>query len=244
MTKRIDKTARIGKKVTLGEDVIIGKNAVIGDEVSIGHRTIIHEGTVIGKGTVVGENSVLGKTPIIAKTSTLKPKSLPVLRVGEGCVIAAGAIIFRGVGISNDCLIGDLSLIREECSIGKKTIIGKGVTIENKTSIGSYAKIQANAYITAYTEIGDYVFIGPCAVTANDNFMGRTKERFKYRKGPVIHKGARVGACSIILPGVTIGKEGFIAAGSVVTRDVPEYKLVMGSPARVIRDVPDKERLP
>ena len=71
--------------------------------------------------------------------------------------------------------------------------------------------------------------------------MGRTKERFKYRKGPYIKNGARVGACSIILPGITIGREGVVAAGSIVTKDVPEYKLVMGTPARVIRDVPQKE---
>jgi len=228
---KIDKTAKIGKNVVLGEDVIIGPN------------TIIYEDTVIGKGTVIAENSVLGKTPAIAGTSTLKPKSLSPLRIGEGVVISTGVIIFRGANIGNDCLVGDLAFIREECSIGEKTIIGKGVTIENKTSIGSHTKIQAEAYITAYTEISDYVFIAPCVVTTNDNFMGRTKERFKYRKGPVIRRGARVGACSILLPGVTIGEEAFVAAGSVVTKDVPGYKLVMGSPARVIRDVPDKEWL-
>jgi len=241
---KLDKSAKIGKRVILGEDIIISKDVSIGDDVSIGHKAIIYEGTVIGKGSVIGENSVLGKSPAIARTSTLKPKSLSPLQIGNGCIISTGVIIFRGTNIGNNCLIGDIAFIREECSIGENTIIGKGVTIENKTSIGFYTKIQAESYITAYTEISDYVFIAPCVVTTNDNFLGRTKERFKYRKGPVIQRGARIGACSIILPGITIGQEGFVAAGSIVTKDVPGYKLVMGSPARVVRDVPDKEWIP
>ena len=78
-------------------------------------------------------------------------------------------------------------------------------------------------------------------MVTTDNFMGRTKERFKFRKGPYIKIGARIGANSLLLPGKVIGREAFVAAGSIVTKDVPDYKLVMGAPAKVLRDVPSKE---
>ena len=78
-------------------------------------------------------------------------------------------------------------------------------------------------------------------MVTTDNFMGRTKERFKFRKGPYIKIGARIGANSLLLPGKVIGREAFVAAGSIVTKDVPDYKLVMGAPAKVIRSVPSKE---
>lgn len=70
--------------------------------------------------------------------------------------------------------------------------------------------------------------------------MGRTEERFKHRKGPTIRHGGRVGANSILLPGIVVGQEAYVAAGSVVTKDVPNCRLVMGMPARVVRDVPEE----
>jgi acetyltransferase-like isoleucine patch superfamily enzyme len=91
--------------------------------------------------------------------------------------------------------------------------------------------------------IEEHVFIAPCVVTTNDSFMGRTAERFKHRKGPTIKRGARVGANTTLLPGITIGREAFVAAGSIVTRDVPDETLVLGNPARPVRSVPEREFL-
>jgi acetyltransferase-like isoleucine patch superfamily enzyme len=87
------------------------------------------------------------------------------------------------------------------------------------------------------------VFIAPCVVTTNDNFMGRTEKRKSLMKGPTIRRGARVGGGAILLPGVEIGEEAFVGAGAVVTKDVPPKTVVVGSPARVLRDVPDEELL-
>jgi len=80
-------------------------------------------------------------------------------------------------------------------------------------------------------------------VTTNDNFMGRTERRKALMKGPTIRRGARVGGGAILCPGVEIGEEAFVGAGAVVTKDVPARKLVVGNPARVLRDVPDEELL-
>ena len=104
-------------------------------------------------------------------------------------------------------------------------------------------RIQADAYITAYSTLEEHVFVAPCVVTTNDNFMGRTERRLELLAGPTIRRGARVGGGAVLCPGVEIGEEAFVGAGAVVTRDVPSRVVVVGSPARVLRDVPDEELL-
>lgn len=238
----IHPTAQVDPSCQLGQNVVVMDHARLGPGVVLGHNVVIHPGTVLGEGVTVGDNSVLGRLPRPAKTSTLQRSTdLPPLEVGAGTAIGSGVVLYAGTRIGRDCLIADQSFIREKCTIGDAVIIGRGVTVENETSIGSFTKVQSQAYITAWTTIEEHVFIAPCVVTTNDNFMGRTAERFKYRKGPTIRRGARVGANTTLLPGVTIGCEAFVAAGSVVTRDVPDKTLVMGSPARPVRAVPERE---
>jgi len=115
--------------------------------------------------------------------------------------------------------------------------------VENDTKLGDRVKVQANAYLTAYMTIEDDVFIAPCVMTTNDNFMGRTERRHSLIKGPTIRRGARVGGGATLLPGIEVGEEAFVGAGAVVLADVPPGKVVVGVPARVIRDVPDDELL-
>ena len=74
--------------------------------------------------------------------------------------------------------------------------------------------------MTAYSTLEDDVFIAPCVVTTNDNFMGRTEKRKALMRGPLIRRGARIGGGAVLLPGIEIGEEAFVGAGAVVTRDV------------------------
>jgi acetyltransferase-like isoleucine patch superfamily enzyme len=120
-------------------------------------------------------------------------------------------------------------------------ILGRGSLIENDTTVGAGTRIQAEAYITAYSTLEEDVFIAPCVVTTNDNFMGRTEKRKSLMKGPTIRRGARVGGGAILCPGIEVGEEAFVGAGAVVTKDVPPRKLVVGSPARVLRNVNEDE---
>lgn len=240
----IHPTAQAGPGCEFGHNVVVMEGARLGQGVSLGHNVVIHPRTVLGDGVSVGDNSVLGRPAKPAKTSTLAaraPSESAPLEVGAGTTIGNGVVLYAGSRIGSDCLIADQSFVREKCAIGDAVIVGRGVTVENETTIGSFTKIQSQAYITAWMTIEDHVFIAPCVVTTNDNFMGRTEERFKYRKGPTIKRGARVGANTTLLPGVTVGREAFVAAGSVVTRDVPDGMLVMGSPARPTRAVPEGE---
>jgi acetyltransferase-like isoleucine patch superfamily enzyme len=204
---------------------------------------VVHPGTVLGDGVKVLELAVVGKQPTLSPRSTAKRDPLPPTVVGAGTVISTGAIVFAGSTIGERVILGDQSCIRERVSIGDDVVVGRGSLVENDTAIGSLTKIQADAYITAYSTLEEQVFIAPCVVTTNDNYMGRTEKRLALLKGPTIRRGARVGGGAILCPGVEIGEEAFVGAGAVVTKDVPARAVVVGSPARVLREVPDDELL-
>lgn len=239
----------LGQDVTVGEDCDLGVRAVIfdgvtlGKGVSLGVNVVIHAGTVIGDECRIGDNAVLGKPVYLGRSSTVSAKELPALRLGSGTTVGAGTVVCAGSVIGEDCLLGDQVSVRERCELGERVIVGRGTCVENDTTIGSGTKIQSNAYITAYMTIEEDVFIAPCVVTTNDNFMGRTKERFALRGGPHIARGARIGGAAVLLPRVKIGEEAFVGAGAVVTREVEAGKVVVGSPARALRDVPPAELL-
>lgn len=240
----IHPTAKVPESVSIGENCVVMADVELGEAVELGHNVVIHAGTRLGAATVVGDCAVVGKQPRPPKTSTLSySEPFKPLVVGEGCTIGAGAVIYAGTALGKNTMVADQASVRENCKIGDFSLVGRGVCVENSVKIGSYTKVQSNAYITAYTTLEDRVFIAPCVTTTNDNFMGRTEERFKHMKGPHVKRGARVGGNSILLPGVTIGEEAFVAAGSVVTRDVPDGMLVMGVPAKFVRDVPEEEKL-
>ena len=210
---------------------------------TVGQNAVIYPGTVIGAGCQIGDNVVLGKQPALSSRSTAKREELPPLELGEGTIVSAGAVVFAGTRIGARAIVGDQSCVRERCELGDDVVVGRGSLVENDTAIGSRTKIQANAYVTAYSTLEEDVFIAPCVVTTNDNFMGRTEKRHALRKGPTIRRAARIGGGAILLPGIEVGEEAFVGAGAVVTKDVPPRAIVVGSPARQIREVPADELL-
>jgi UDP-2-acetamido-3-amino-2,3-dideoxy-glucuronate N-acetyltransferase len=235
--------SKIGKGCSLKHFVVVEDDVEIGDNCTIGHNVVIHCGTKIGANVRIDDNTVIGKEPMRAANSVFKDKvKLPPAIIDDGCLIGAGVIIYRGCTIASKVLIADLATIRENVEIGEKTIVGRGVAIENFCKIGSNCKLETNTYITAYSEIQDYVFIAPGVVTSNDNFAGRSKRRFGLFKGVLVKKGGRIGAQATILPGKTIEEDGFVAAGSVVTKDVEKETIVAGNPAKILRLV-DEEQL-
>jgi acetyltransferase-like isoleucine patch superfamily enzyme len=238
----VDSSAEIGAGCVLGYGVVVEAGARLGPGCTVGHHAVIHAGVQIGAGCHIEDHAVVGRRPRPAPTSTVKvPKELPPLVIGEETSIGVSAVVYSGSAIGRQCLIGDLAFVREQVTIGDRVIVGAHVTVENAVSIGQGVKIQTGAYITAWTTIEDNCFIAPCVVTTNDNYMGRTERRFAERGGAVIRRGARVGANVTLLPNAEVGAEAFVAAGSVVTKAVPPATLVMGSPARARRAVPEEE---
>jgi acetyltransferase-like isoleucine patch superfamily enzyme len=191
----------------------------------ISEKAILHGKVTIGEGTTVQENVILGS----AEDGELD--------IGKNCTIRSGTVIYSGVKIGNNFRSGHNVLIREHSEIGDNVLVGTSSVIDGDCKIGNNVSIQTGVYITRYTTIEDGVFLGPFCVTTNDKYM-------KYGvtlKGPLIKQGARIGANSTIMPGITIGKGAIVGAGGVVTKDVPQYKVVTGVPARVVKDAPREE---
>jgi acetyltransferase-like isoleucine patch superfamily enzyme len=254
-------TAKVGERFAPAPFSVVDENVVIGDDVVMGSFVHVCAGAVIGAGSVIGDHvtvasdaklgagcvvsdfAVVGKRPKLSPTSTAKAGELKGVVLGDGCSVGSHTVLMAGSVFGRGCVVGDGAGVRERCRVGDGVVVGRCVTVENDTEIGSRTKIQSGAYVTAYVLIEEDCFIAPMVVTTNDNFMGRTQERFKQLKGCTIRRGARVGGGAHILPGIEIGEEAFVATGSVVTRDVPARKLVMGAPAKVVRDVAEDQLL-
>jgi acetyltransferase-like isoleucine patch superfamily enzyme len=203
----------------------------------------VYPGTVLAEGVRVLENAVVGKQPALSPRSTAKREPLPPTEIGAGTIVSTGAIVFAGSRIGARVILGDQSCVRERVTVDDDVVLGRGSLVENDTTIGSMTRIQADAYITAYSTLEEHVFIAPCVVTTNDNYMGRTDHRLEEMRGPTIRRGARIGGGAVLCPGIEIGEEAFVGAGSVVTKDVPPRVIVVGNPARVLRDVAEDELL-
>src|SRR3954469_10735908 len=212
-------------------------------EPEIHPSAIVYPGTKLGEGVKVLEHAVIGKQPALSPRSTASREELPPAEIGDGTIVSTGAVVFAGAKVGARVILGDQSCVRERVTIGDDVVVGRGSLVENDTTIGAMTKIQADAYITAYSTLEEHVFIAPRVVTTNDNWMGRTEKRFGNVKGPTIRRGARIGGGAILCPEIGIREEAFVGAGAVVTKNVAPHVVVVGSPARVLRDVPDDELL-
>ena len=244
MTNSIHETACIGEGTQIGHYSLIDKEVEIGNNCVIGHHVVIHPGVKIGDNVRIDDHTVIGKLQMKAANSALTKDALfSPTEIGNNCLIGTSVVLYVGCKIARNVLVADFASIRENVDVGEYTIVGRGVTIEQQVRIGKRCKLETEVYITAISEIGDYCFIAPEVTFTNDNFMGRSEERFKYHKGVTLKKGARIGANATILPGITLEEDGQVAAGSVVTKDVPAKKMVLGVPAKVFRDVPEAQLL-
>ncbi|HUR87147.1 MAG TPA: acyltransferase [Solirubrobacteraceae bacterium] len=222
--------------------LVLSPTASVGDGVSFGAHVVVGDGVVIGDGCAIGDGAILGKMPRLARRSTAPRSELAALVLEEHVTIGAQAIVFAGSHIGAGAIIGDQAFVRERTTIGPETVVGRATGVDNDVSIGARVRIQSQGYVTAYSVIEDDVFFGPCAMTTNDDTMAR-HPKGRPLHGATLRRACRIGGGVVLLPGVEIGEEAFVAAGAVVTSDVAPRKVVMGVPARMVREVPDEDLL-
>ena len=150
--------------------------------------------------------------------------------IGKNALIRSNSIVYNDVEIGNNFKTGHGVTIREKTTIGDNVLVGTNTIIEGHCSIGNNVSIQSNVYIPKNTIIEDFVFIGPCVCFTNDKYPIRVDFELK---GPVIKKGASVGANSTFLSDIKIGNGAMVAAGAIVTTDIPDNFLAIGAPARI-----------
>jgi acetyltransferase-like isoleucine patch superfamily enzyme len=223
-------------------NLTLSPTAQVGENVTFGANVVVHDGVVIGDGVVIQDGAILGKRPKLAPTSGAAPVGEEPLVIGAGAAICAQAIVFASARIGARSIVGDQSFVRERSVIGEDTVVGRGSAIDNDVTIGDRVRIQTSVYITGFSVVEDDVFVGPCAMTTNDDTMNRHGDDH-HLAGATLKRACRIGGGVVLTPGVTIGEEAFVAAGTVVTADVQARGVVMGVPGRVVREVPEEDLL-
>jgi acetyltransferase-like isoleucine patch superfamily enzyme len=214
---------------------------LLGEGVTFGAHVVVHAGTMIGAGCAIEDHAVLGKPPRLARHSSARGE-VSALELGAGVSVGTGAVLFAGASIAAETIVGDQSFIRERSTIGERTVIGRGSVVDNDVRIGARVRVQTGVYLTAFTIVENDVFIGPGVTTTNDDTMSRHADDAPLR-GATFRRACRVGGGVVLTPGVEIGEEAFIAAGAIVTGDVPSRAVAMGVPARVVREVGEEDLL-
>jgi acetyltransferase-like isoleucine patch superfamily enzyme len=222
---------------------IVSERARLGEGVRVQAGAVIHDDVVLEDGCLVESNAVLGKHPRLRRGSSAASEAkLEPLRIGQGATVCSGAVVYAGATVGDGVILGDQCQIRERATVGSGSVVGRGSSVDFDVQVGERVLIQTGVYVTGGSLIEDDVFLGPGVQMANDNTMGRHPRGEKLR-GPVVRRAARVGVAAVLLPAVEVGAEAFVAAGAVVVRDVRPREVVMGVPARAVRQVPDADLL-
>lgn len=152
-------------------------------------------------------------------------------RIGKNAKIRAGSIIYADVSAGDFFQTGHHAMIRENTRIGDHVVIGTNTVIDGNVAIADFVKIESNCYICTHVTIGTRVFLGPNVTLLNDKYPLKMRDSYK-PQGPAIEDGVTLGGGVVVLPGVRVGAGSFVAAGAVVTKDVPPKSFVKGVPGK------------
>lgn len=222
--------------------LLLGERVELPDDLELGGNVVIHASTRIGRGCAIADGAVVGKPPTLGPTSTAPRSELEPTELGDGARVLTGAVVSAGAKLGEGAIVGDQAHIRERARVGAGSVIGRGSAVDNDVEIGARVKVQSNCYLTAYSMIEDDVFVGPGVVLTNDDTMGR-HPKGEGVTGPTLRRACRVGGGAVIRAGVEVGEEAFIGAGAVVIAGVEPRAVMVGVPARKLRQVEDADLL-
>lgn len=211
-------------------NVHISDKAVIGDNVRIGDNVTIYDNVLVGDNCVICNDCVIGEplNDYYHDEHYTNPKTY----IGEGSLIRSHSIIYAGCEIGKNFSSGHRVTIRENTVIGDNSSIGTLSDIQGNLKIGSYCRLHSNVHIAQQSTIGDFVFMYPYSVMTNDPYPPSEDI-----KGGMIGDYSQIGAHAVISPGVKVGSNCLIGAGSLVSRNIPDYSLAKGDPAKIIVDI-------
>lgn len=190
----------------------------------------LHPNVELGQPCTIGDWVIIGEPP-----RKKEPGEVPTV-IGPGAVIRSHTVIYAGNRIGAHFQTGHGALIREDNEIGDDVSIGSHSIVEHHVWIGNGVRIHSAVFVPEFSRLEDGCWLGPNVVVTNalHPLCPSVKECLK---GATVRRGAKVGAGAILLPGVTIGEMALVGAGAVVTADVPAGAVVVGSPARYVKDV-------
>jgi len=238
----VDKKQLLHARTRLGNGAKLFGEVRTGKNVFIDSNTIVFGPVEIGSGTYIGPNSVVGfpdagELKEVIRSKRIREKKPTYL--GEDCIVRPGTSVYSNVRIGNGVAFGHNVLIREDVMIGDQTKIGTNVVVDGKTKIGANVSIQTGVYICTYSTVEDGVFLGPCCILTNDKYVYQKPYKLL---GPTVKRGASVGANALLFPGVTVGEGAVVGSQAMVNSDVPARTVVVGIPAKKIKDVPEDWR--
>ena len=194
--------------------------------ITIAMTAIVHPGVVFEGEATVGEFAIVGEP-------CGNGEGRATTRIGDGAHIRSHSVIYAGNVIGKNFQTGHGVLIREENTIGDDVSVGSSCNIEHHVVIGNRVRLHSGVFIPEFSVIEDDAWLGPRVVLTNARYPKSPRAK-KELKGPHIEKNARLGANVTILPGITVGADSLVGAGSVVSRNVGPGEVVAGNPAQVI----------
>jgi acetyltransferase-like isoleucine patch superfamily enzyme len=190
---------------------------------------LIHPNVHLGSDATIGEYVIIGVPPVGSAPGDLET------RIGPGATLRSHSVIYAGNRVGARFSVGHAVMLRELNTIGDDVSVGTHSVIEHHVTLGDGVRIHSNVFIPEFSIIDSGAWIGPNVVLTNAKYPRGRGVKLSL-KGPRLMPGAKIGANATILPGVTIGRDAVVGAGAVVVRDVPDGKVVVGNPARVIKD--------
>lgn len=212
-----------------GRNVYISPTATIGSNVKVGDNTCIYDNVVIADNSIIANDCVIGE-PLASYYSGGSYEN-PVTNIGAGALVRSHTIIYAGATIGNNFSCGHRVTIREYTVLGPHCRVGTGSDLQGHLHTGAYCWLHSNVHLGQQTTLGDFVFIYPNVVFTNDPYPPSDICR-----GATVGDYTQIATSSVILPGIKIGTHSLIGAAAVVTKDVGDYQLCVGNPAKCIKD--------